>query len=59
MIAVDLSWQSKLDTDLKAIQQIEVVGQLKSLDNNNVVDADGRQSMFALMILEKIKETKL
>ena len=59
MIAVDLSWQSKLDTDPKAIQQIEVVGQLKSLDNNNVVDADGRQSMFALMILEKIKETKL
>ena len=51
LIAVDLSRQKELDADPKAIQQIEFVGQLKKLndDNNNV------ESMFILTILEKIE----
>ena len=51
LIAVDLSRQKELDADPKAIQQIEFVGQLKKLndDNNNV------ESMFVLTILEKIE----
>ena len=54
-MAVDLSLQKELDTDSKAIQQIEFVGQSKDLDDNdNAVDVEGRQSMFVLMILEKI-----
>ena len=36
--------------------QIEIVGQIKNTDG---LSADGTQSMFALTILEKIKETKL
>ena len=54
LIAVDLSWQKELDADPKAIQQIEFVGQLKKLD-----DDDGVESMFVLTILEKNKETRL
>ena len=38
------------------IQQIEFVGQLK---NEDVINADGTQSMFLLTILEKIKETRI
>ena len=53
LIAVDLSRQKELNTDPKAIQQIELVGQLKKLDD------DGAESMFFLTILEKIKETIL
>ena len=30
-----------------------------NLDDNNAVDADGKQPMFVLRILEKIKETRL
>ena len=38
--AVDLRWQKELDTDPKAIQQIEFVQQLKeSDDNGNAIDA--------------------
>ena len=60
IIAVDLNRQKELDADPKAIQQIEFVGQLKNVDNDyNAIDADGRQSMFILTILEKIKETRL
>ena len=55
LIAVDLSRQKELNSDPKAIQQIEFVGKLKS-PNNEIV---GNQSMFVLTILEKIKETKL
>ena len=55
MIPVDLSRQKELDADPKAIQQIEFVGQLKKLDNTNA----NAESLFILMILEKIKETKL
>ena len=46
LIAVDLSRQ-KIDADLKAIQQIDIVGQL--------IDADRTQSIFILKILEKVK----
>ena len=54
LIAVDLSSQKELDTDPKAIQQIEFVGQLKKLDGDgNTTDADNDQSMFVLTILEK------
>ena len=35
LITVDLSRQKELDTDPKAIQQLELVGQLKKLDNTN------------------------
>ena len=50
LIAFDLSRQKELNADPKAIQQIEIVGQLKKLD-----DDDGAESMFFLTILEKIK----
>ena len=54
--AVDLSRQKELHTDPKAIQEIDLVGQLKNTDD---VNADGTESMFVLTILEKIKETRL
>ena len=61
LIAVHLSRQKELDGDPKAIQQIELVGQLKKLNaNDNATDAGNNyQSMFVLTILEKIKETRL
>ena len=60
LIAVDLSSQRELDPDPEAIQQIEFVRQLKKLGtDDNVTDAGDDQSMFALTILEKIKETRL
>ena len=54
LIVINLSRQKELDADSKAIQQIEFVGQLKKFnaDNNN------DESMSALTILEKIKETR-
>ena len=55
LIAVDLSRQKKLDEDPKIIQQIEFVGQLKKPNNKN----NDAESMFVLIILEKIKETRL
>ena len=51
-----MSQQKELNADPKAIQQIELAGQLKNTDG---VNADGEQSMFVLMILEKIKEARL
>ena len=51
-----MSQQNELDADPKAIQQIELAGQLKNTDG---VNADGEQSMFVLTILEKIKEARL
>ena len=44
----------ELDADPIAIQQVEFVGAIKKVDS---VNGDDRQSV--LMILEKIKETKL
>ena len=55
LIAVDLSRQKELDADPKAIQQIEFFGQLRKLNNGN----NNVESMFILIILEKIKETRL
>ena len=55
LVAVDLSKQKELDADPKAIQQIELVGQLKN-DNNQIV---ANESMFVLTILEKMKEARL
>ena len=55
IIAVDLSRQKELDSDPKAIQQIEFVGQLKNSDDQIVAN----ESMLVLTILEKIKETRL
>ena len=58
LIAIDLS--RKLDADPNAIQQIEFVGQLRKLDGEGyATDAGNDQSMFALTILEKNKETIL
>ena len=50
LIAFDLSRQKELDADLKAIQQIEFVGQLKNVDG---INTDGVESMFVLTILQK------
>ena len=60
LMAIDLSRQKELDTDPKAIQQIEFIGLLKKLDDDgNAIDAGNDQSMFVLTSLEKIKETRL
>ena len=50
LIVADLSRQKELDADLKAIQQIEFVGQLKNIAGLNT---DSTQPMFVLTILEK------
>ena len=55
LIAVDLSRQKELDADQKAIQKIRFVGQLKNEDVASV----GSQSVFILIVLEKIEETRL
>ena len=55
LIAVHLS-KHKIDADPKETQQIEFAGQLKDIDG---VNADGTQSIFVLIILGKIKETRL
>ena len=60
LIAVDLSWQKKLDAYPKENQQIDLVGQLKKLDgDDNATDTGNDQSIFILTILEKVKETRL
>ena len=51
-----MSRQKELDADPEVIQQIEFFGQLKNTDGEN---SGSTQSMFALTILEKIKETRL
>ena len=56
LIAVDLSERKELDADPKAIQQIEFAEKLKKKLNNNNNNAE---SMFALTMLEKIKEVRL
>ena len=50
LIAAELSRQKELDADLKAIHQIEFVGQLKELNANyNATDEAGNVlSMFVL-----------
>ena len=49
LIAVEFS---QLDADLKATQQKKFIKKLH--DNNNVVDAYGRQLVFVLKIFKKI-----
>ena len=56
LIAIDLSKQKELNADPKAIQQVEFIEQLKSVDG---INADGAGSRFILTILEKNKETRL
>ena len=57
LIAADFSRQK---ADPKSIQQLEFVGKLKKLDDNdNGADGGNDQSMFVLTILEKIKEIRL
>ena len=56
MIAINLSRQA----NTTIFQLYFFVGELKKLhDNNNAVDADGRQSMFALALQKNLKETRL
>ena len=50
LISFDLSRQKELDVDPKAIQQIDLVGQLKNIDG---VNADGAEFMAILAIFEK------
>ena len=50
LIAIDLIRQTELDADAKAIQKIELVGQLKNLDNYNARDAGNSQCLFILTI---------
>ena len=50
LISFDLSRQKELDVDPKAIQQIDLVGQLKNIDG---INADGAEFMVILAILEK------
>ena len=58
-LSVDFNRQEELDAYPNTIQQIEFIGQLKKLDNNcNATDAGNIESMFALTILRKIKETR-
>ena len=53
LVTVDLSRQKKLDTDSKAIQHIEFVGQLKNIDK---INADRAESMFVSTIKKKSKK---
>ena len=55
LIAVDWNRQKEIDADPKSIQQIEFVGQLKNTDGENT---DATKFMFALTILQKIKEIR-
>ena len=56
LIAIDLNGHKELVADPRAIQQIELIGQLKNEDGKK---ADETQDVLILMILEKIKETRL
>ena len=55
LVAADLSRKAELDTDPKAIQRIEFIGQLQNEDG---INTDRRQSMVVLKILEKTVEMK-
>ena len=45
-----MSRQKELDSDPKSIQQIEIVGQL---ENEDVINADGAETILILTISEK------
>ena len=55
LIAIDLSKQKELDDDLKAIQQIEFIRQLKNSED----EVFANESIFFIKILEKTKEKRL
>ena len=55
LIAADGSRQNELDVDPKAIQQIELFGQLKDPEDATVAN----ESMFVLTILEKFEKRQL
>ena len=55
MIAIDLSRQNELDADPKTIQQKEFGGKLKQV----MLQMQAMINLFVLMILEKIKKTRL
>ena len=55
LMTVDLIRKKELDADPKANQQIQSVRQLQ---NDDGINADGTQSMFAFTNLEKIKEMR-
>ena len=55
LTAFDLSRQRELNVDLKTIQQIEFVGQLKNSEDAIVA----KKYMFVLTILDKFVETRL
>ena len=60
LIAVNLSREKVLDADLKAMQQIEFVGQFKKLDSNGYATGAGNyRCMFVLTTLEKLKKARL
>ena len=55
-----MSRKKELDADPNAVQEKEFVGQLNNLDDdNNVADVGDNQSMSVLIILEKIKQTRI
>ena len=51
-----MSAEKELNSDPKAIPKIQIVGQLKNIDG---INPDGTENVLVLMILEKIKETRL
>ena len=55
LIAIDLSKQKEFDDDLKAIQQIEFIRQLKNSED----EVFANESIFFIKILEKTKEKRL
>ena len=56
LISFDLSRKKELDADPKAIQQIDLVGQLKTIYG---INADGAESMVILAIFEKKLRSKI
>ena len=51
-----MSRQKRLDTDLKAVQQIEFIRKLMNTNGENANDA---QTMLVLKMLEEVEETQL
>ena len=51
-----MSRQKRLDTDLKAVQQIEFI---RKLMNTNGENANDVQTMLVLKMLEEVEETQL
>ena len=55
-----MSRKKELDADPNAVQEKEFVGQLNNLDDDNdAADVGDNQSMSVLIILEKIKQTRI